>query len=530
MATEKILIFDEAGNAKRMKVRIARFLDNEPVTSSDKENIRETLGVDDSLSGTFTTPLSVTSANDSSFTGGGKVGIGGSPTYELDVQAANARIAATSSAGIVNHLQADNTAAYVGPLSNHALVIKTNNTERMRIKSDGKFAFGHSSPNAEFSIKGDTEFLDGDTGTRIGLLYDNGTEGIFELRDNNTTKVSLRSAGNSSLTGGGLGVGADPGSTVMRVSGGSGQLFKVDDGGDALLVCDATGEVGVGVSDPNAKLHVSDESAPTLRLSRTGTGQIWQQSIDSNGRLIWQEAASEGGTKYTRAVLDDDGRLGIGISSPDKALTVKAGTINTTIARLTGANNDRGLVIGTSANGITNDATVEYDAVSASTAGQHVFKTDGTTRWTINSSGNLVANSTGIDFGSGANTTISDYEVSDHTASGTPAGGAISFYSNNNTLKAVKVGSLVSVTGRLMVQTSSATGAYLDISLPYVVGDYTNVGGNTAAVTGFYDSSAATYNVAYGTATEGNSSFRVRLPSFEVNDEYYVNLTYHTTA
>lgn len=76
MATEKILIFDEAGNAKRMKVRIARFLDNEPVTSSDKENIRTTLEVDGSQSGTFTTPLSVTSASDSSFTGGGNLGIG----------------------------------------------------------------------------------------------------------------------------------------------------------------------------------------------------------------------------------------------------------------------------------------------------------------------------------------------------------------------------------------------------------------------------------------------------------------------
>jgi hypothetical protein len=75
MATEKILIFDEAGNAKRMKVRIARFLDNEPVTASDKTNIRTTLDVDDSLSGTFTTPLSVTSASDSSFTGGGKLHI-----------------------------------------------------------------------------------------------------------------------------------------------------------------------------------------------------------------------------------------------------------------------------------------------------------------------------------------------------------------------------------------------------------------------------------------------------------------------
>ena len=95
MATEKILIFDEAGNAKRMKVRIARFLDNEPVTASDKENIRTTLDVDDSLSGTFTTPLSVTSASDSSFTGGGKVGIGtASPSATAEITSATTNLAA----------------------------------------------------------------------------------------------------------------------------------------------------------------------------------------------------------------------------------------------------------------------------------------------------------------------------------------------------------------------------------------------------------------------------------------------------
>tara|TARA_R100001086_G_scaffold234293_1_gene156487 strand:- start:14998 stop:15822 length:825 start_codon:yes stop_codon:yes gene_type:complete len=79
MGTIKIIGFDEQGQAQRLKIRIARILDYDPVTSTEKENIRDSLGVDDSLSGTFTTPLSVTSASDSSFTGGGDVGIGASP-------------------------------------------------------------------------------------------------------------------------------------------------------------------------------------------------------------------------------------------------------------------------------------------------------------------------------------------------------------------------------------------------------------------------------------------------------------------
>ena len=45
MPTERLLIFDELGNAKRVKARLTRFLENEPVSDSDKSNIRTTLGI-----------------------------------------------------------------------------------------------------------------------------------------------------------------------------------------------------------------------------------------------------------------------------------------------------------------------------------------------------------------------------------------------------------------------------------------------------------------------------------------------------
>jgi len=45
MGTEKFMAFKEDGTAYRLKGRIHRFLDAEPVTNADKSNMRDTLGI-----------------------------------------------------------------------------------------------------------------------------------------------------------------------------------------------------------------------------------------------------------------------------------------------------------------------------------------------------------------------------------------------------------------------------------------------------------------------------------------------------
>ena len=46
-----------------------------------------------------------------------------------------------------------------------------------------------------------------------------------------------------------------------------------------------------------------------IRLNRSGTGQVWQQEIDSSGRFQLKEAASAGGTLYVRLQIDDTGEV-----------------------------------------------------------------------------------------------------------------------------------------------------------------------------------------------------------------------------
>jgi len=134
--------------------------------------------------------------------------------------------------------------------------------------------------------------------------------------------------------------------------------FEIE--GNESVRINAGGVMGVGEENPQAKLHVSHATAPTFRLSRTGTGQIWQQSIDSSGRFQIKEAASEGGTKYARLTIDDTGEVGIGTDAPSEKLEVSGGHI-----KITNSGNANLYI---NANAVGSDATIffeENDGVKA---------------------------------------------------------------------------------------------------------------------------------------------------------------------
>lgn len=362
MATEKILIFDEAGNAKRMKVRIARFLDNEPVTASDKTNIRTTLDVDDSLSGTFTTPLSVTSASDSSFTGGGKVGIGtSSPNVLLHCDsggntAANLKLEAnrTGADAAVGQIAADWDGTTVAKIAlksgsdttnkdDGEIVFETatagSTAERVRIDSSGNTGFGQPSPSTKVDVNGvltiDTDYAPSSAvgGLALGDYQGGGYKWVQSM---NSQPLALNPLGNN------VGIGSTP---SINLGGG----LSVDGGSGYVNLNLVKGSAGTG--------HAVDFS-------------------DENGALQF--------------------RVGTNFSS---------GGNNLIFARGTGS----------------------------------------TIAWKIDSAtGNLVANSTGIDFGSGA--TLSDYEEGTFTPTiyyGNSSGLTISY--TTQTGRYVRVGDLVSV-------------------------------------------------------------------------------------
>ena len=111
--------------------------------------------------------------------------------------------------------------------------------------------------------------------------------------------------------------------------------------------------VGVGTVLPKAKLHLSGSTSAqcAFRQSRAGRA-IWDQAIDSSGRLQWgyRAAGSEGGTRTVSFTLDIDSRAGFGFNhDPAKLLHVSGGS------------GDAAILLEKS----TNDATIESRTNSA---------------------------------------------------------------------------------------------------------------------------------------------------------------------
>jgi hypothetical protein len=91
MGTEKFIAFKEDGSAYRLKGRILRFLDNEPVSEADKTNIRSTLSVPASAEGL--TPANNLSDLDSAATARTNLSVN---SIDEDAQANGTKVTAPS--------------------------------------------------------------------------------------------------------------------------------------------------------------------------------------------------------------------------------------------------------------------------------------------------------------------------------------------------------------------------------------------------------------------------------------------------
>ena len=149
---------------------------------------------------------------------------------------------------------------------------------------------------------------------------------------------------------------------------GNDNLLRLVNAGDSNstlgIIIDATGQVGIGTSTPQTLLDVAGASIPTIAITNTDTsvtdGQIggtlryfWSDSSTSstglgaeirsiaeqtysgnqrNTRLEFRTTLNT--TTTTQMVIDKDGNIGIGTTSPDALLELETATTSGTILRL----------------------------------------------------------------------------------------------------------------------------------------------------------------------------------------------------
>jgi hypothetical protein len=253
------------------------------------------------------------------------------------------------------------------------LQLLTSGTARIHITTDGKVGIGQTSPLYPFALENNTTGL-------ISRIYNTNADG---------QGVLIRAGSTSSAT------------RVLQVA---------SENDTKIMTVNSNGNVGIGTSSPDAKLHVKTTSnavSEPIALFENDTGSGGDVSIrleggasgnpdeiyiefsdkddptnsfiigldDDASKLFFGYGALGTSNGHTQMVLQSDGNVGIGTTAPASRLDVLSGTANTQVASFSGADAGGGLKILT-ASTTRNDDTVILKASDA--FGEIAFTSDNT--------------------------------------------------------------------------------------------------------------------------------------------------------
>jgi len=346
-------------------------------------------GADNSGSLEFYTSNTGTLAERMRITSGGNVGIGtNSPvtygTRNLDVNAGSGGSAyivarANSNAGTVE-LAFDTDAGYLSTKSNHPLIVRTNDVERMRITSGGLVGINTNNPFNFGSESGMIDVRSQNTSAVCGVFISNSNRsasivnyinnaagGFIGTSTNHYLDIGTNDVGRLRITSGGsVGIGtttindklevrgADNGITIssivanrpaLSLVNGTTTMLKLSANGTYGAIGDGTsadrymsfnaGSVGIGTTSPTEKLHVDSGNvyingeASGLIVDAQGEKRIGFMKYGGHEAVISRIAGQDFGivrvgtsdikdvTGITYDVyVGSSGNVGIGTSSP----------------------------------------------------------------------------------------------------------------------------------------------------------------------------------------------------------------------
>jgi hypothetical protein len=295
----------------------------------------------------------------------GNVGIGtATPGYPLEIRGASSSISLFDDSGRHFLLQAPlgGGSAVVGNVSNHTLVIKTNDTKRIVIEASGDVGIGDDSgPDAHLEVSangttgGNIFLLSSDSGDDGNLLTvkESGLVGIgttsptslFDVySDQTNTQLTITNASSSTAADPLLAfrTGAQPSTNfVLGVDNSDSDKFKIATssiGTNDILTITQGGNVGIGTSSPIDLLQIYGTDTTGvhrgLSLSRPNNNTEMKLKFRTGGSYDWNFGLEDdfnddslylynGGLgEFTLVFEDLTNNLAIGTTSPASRLEV----------------------------------------------------------------------------------------------------------------------------------------------------------------------------------------------------------------
>jgi len=164
----------------------------------------------------------------------------------------------------------------------------SNQTERMRILSNGRIGIGTNSPNAALDIQAGTA--------------------DFRLTSTGQNRTALANT-----------------STGFQISQIGNKAIYFETNGSERMRLTSTGRLGIGVTSPDQALHVESSSDTAIKVKKTGGNYIQLTAGGAGGRITSDSQINfDAGGNTGAMLISSAGKVGIGTNSPDSLLEISS--------------------------------------------------------------------------------------------------------------------------------------------------------------------------------------------------------------
>jgi hypothetical protein len=256
-------------------------------------------------------------------------------------------------------LQLDGNNRTIYAIDNTSLLLGTNNTERMRINSSGNVGIGTTNPSERLHVIGKTQIEVAAGNVWMDLI--NSSESAFRLRTYNNGTGSGTSAYAFKH---GLYYNTTENAAVTFWRGGSstgGFLTFTTNNGTERMRINSSGNVGIGETSVDARLHVTTASAGLVNQKFESVGSAaWRVGIPASQTYFAFDNANDN-LSTPKVVIDSSGQVGIGTTNPSVQLDIEDS--NNVLIDLNTTTANANTTIRFQENS-SNTATIGYDGTS----------------------------------------------------------------------------------------------------------------------------------------------------------------------